>query len=184
MTDQILNELTVVEPDLSVYMAPNGLKLKLKKVSRFVVVDATKKFKMPSVPVIYDKDKDREIENPNDPDYIAELRSAKFEQGMLAISVYLTLGTEVLELPANVSPVDATDWSEDLESLGITIPIKGRARYVAWLKYYCLTDDEFNALAWQVMKFSGTVREEDVKQAMESFRGDEGQSGDITIPST
>lgn len=152
------------------FTARNGLVLKLKKVNRLVVVEAGRKIPMPAVPRFFNEDKGREEENPSHPDYIEAVREANYNRGMMAVSVYLTLGTEIKSLPKELELPESLEWSQTMEELGIPIPGASKPRYVAWLKYYALDDDELTELTNKSMRFSGITLEEDVKEAQESFR--------------
>ena len=169
MDAQALNEATV-ETDPSIWSSSNGIKFRLKRVSRMVISDAGRKIKDPKVPRMMNEDKGREEENPNHPDYIAELADVNYRRGMLAIDVYLALGTVVIECPEGVSLFESSEWQEDLELFGIDVPATGKARYVAWLKYYALSDDDLTALTLVTMRQGGATLEEDVTNAQAGFQ--------------
>jgi hypothetical protein len=152
------------------YASSNGIVFKLKRVSRMLVVDAGRKIALPKVPRVFIEAKGRDEENPNDPDYINALREAQYLRGMTAVGIVLAFGTEVFTKPESVVAVDEDSWRDDLTELGMEVPDKGKARYVSWLKYYALNDDDFNALTEAAFRYSGMVSEEDVKKAAEQFR--------------
>jgi hypothetical protein len=153
------------------FVARNGLVLKLKKVNRLVVVEAGRKIPMPVAPRFYNDEKGREEENPSHPDYIEAVREANYARGMMTIGVYITLGTEIKSLGEGMQRPEEKEWAETLAELGIDIPSASRPRYVAWLKYYALEDDELTELTNKSMRFSGITLESDVIEAKESFRG-------------
>lgn len=177
MTDNlhIVDEVEqVVEDNPLEYKTRTGALLRLKKVNKLIVAEASKKIRMPKVPIWMNPDKGREEENPNDPDYLESVQNAKIEQGMLIYSIYLAYGTEVISLPASIDPLDSTDWSDELSMIaGIDIPNVGRSRYVAWMKYKVIDDEEMNILITRIMRVSGAIKEEDVQKVMDSFRGDQ-----------
>lgn len=179
--DTIPETITALAPDT--FTSSSGVKFKLSKVNNLVIVEAAKKLKAPRVPVMYIEDKGRDEENPNDPDYVEALQTYQMEQGMLLVNTYLAFGTKILSdsLPEDKLPLDDISWSDDLkETLDIDIPIKGKARYLRWLKFHLLGDEDMNNLARAVMNFSGRVTQGDVAAAEENFR--DNQSGDATEP--
>jgi hypothetical protein len=163
------------------FTSSTGIVFKLSKVNNLTIVEAGKKLKAPKIPVMFIEDKGRDEENPNHPEYVDALRDFQMEQGMLLVNTYLAFGTKIISsaLPDDKKPIDDTEWSDDLkETLDIDIPIKGKARYLRWLKFHLLGDEDMNALARAVMQFSGRVTQEDVATAEANFRPDE--SGNAT----
>lgn len=165
----IVDDVSEVDPN--VFVASNGLKLRLKPVSRLLVVEAGRKVVRPKPPRMWIEEKQREDENPNDPDYQAELQDAEFRRGMTAIDVCLALGTEIEYRPPELEEPQSEGWAEDIEAFGaLEIPKKPRGRYLAWLKYYALNDDDLTKAIQAVMRVGGLTTEEDVDKAMEGFR--------------
>lgn len=127
--------------------------------------------RIPKPPVVYIEDKEREEENPNDPDYLEAVQEFNMERGMLSLAVYVSMGTEVQTLPAGMESAESDDWANELRRFGLDIADKGRERYFQWVKYYAVSDaDELNNLLITVMGVTGEVFEEAVKEAEESFR--------------
>lgn len=174
---KIIDSIDDAFKDPTIYVTEKGITLKLSKISRLLVVDIAKKVVLPKPPVMFIEEKGRQEENPADPDYLEALQDAEYKRGMATIGAYLTLGTKVLTLPIDdkgnclISGPDSTEWSELLADAGMEVPEKGRARYLAWLKYYALTDTELNDLILAITRLSGVTAEEDVKTIKESFRG-------------
>lgn len=167
---KIVNSIDDAFPDNTIYTTENGIKLKLKKISRLLVVDAAKKVMLPKPPTVFIEDKGRMEENPSDPTYIEELQAAEYQRGMVTIAAYLVLGTSVLEVPAGIDRPEDTEWSDVLNDIQFEVPTKGRARYLAWLKYYALNDTELNALIEAITRLSGLTPEKDVVEVKDSFR--------------
>lgn len=171
------------------FISESGLELKLKKVSRFLVVDAGKTVKMPKVPVVHIEDKGRDEENPNYPDYIVALQEANYQRVIVSYATLLAMGTEVARLPSTMEGPETDEWIDTLLGLDIVDVPKDnkKLRYAAWLKYVGLPDGvEFEKLTTQLLRFSGLTTEADVAKAEETFRGEaEGSAtttGLITAP--
>lgn len=163
------------------YTTKRGIVFEILPVSRYIVVDINDSIPIPKPPKVMIEEKGREEENPNDPDYLAALREANIHKATAVTNAYLGLGTRVLTLPEDIEPPESTEWSDDLAMFTPTtkVPIKGKARYVAWIRYYAVLGDEFEQLTTAVMRGDGGVTtEEDTKKAEERFRGTE--EGDTT----
>lgn len=158
--------------DDSIFTASNGLKLKLKKVSRMLMVDVGRKIPVPNVPVVYNEDKSRDEANPNDPDYLRDVQSATFERAALVTLSMISVGSEVLELPEGMAGPQDDEWVQVLEGIEIGVPQGNqRLRYGTWLKYIGMPDgDDFDNFIRAIYRFSGITLEADVKSAEESFR--------------
>lgn len=166
----IVNQMDVLQKP-GEYISRNGIVFKLKKVSRLLILDATKKILPPEVPVIYLEDKGRKEENPSDPIYIQKMQDYNAERGLLTSTLIVAFGSEVIHLTEDYIKFESPEWEEDLKDFGVDIPIKGKARYAAWVKYHLLDDEDVTDLIRSIMRFSGITIEEDVNRAEANFRG-------------
>lgn len=170
---EVINNVdeTVVITQSDKWVSSNGIVFKLKKFPNIAITEANRRIKPPKIPSVYIEEKGRIDENPSDPDYIVARREYEYKLAMAAVGIALGWGTEVLEYPNGVDKPQDTDWSDDLtQLLDIEVPIKGRARYVDWLRLYALTEEDFNELTKRVFSYTGLTTEEDVKVAQDSFR--------------
>lgn len=170
------------------YTTGRGVELRLKRVSSLILQDALKKLVPPKPPKVYLEDKQTHEENPNDPDFIAAQQAFDMERGMLSMGIYFTLGTEVVSTPPDVPHHSSEDWVEDIEFIaGIPVPSvaeKPRARYLLWLKYIAITDDDLEPLLQKIMRMSGLTMEGDVAQATQAFRNSPARDSDSGVPYT
>lgn len=167
---KVLDDVREVDPSIC---EVGGITFKLKKVNRILVVDATRKIKLPKPPIIMMEDKGREEENPTDPDYQAALADANYLRSMTVVNVYVTLGTKPIKLPEGLEPPESDVWINDLVELdaGFEMPKTERAKYLQWVKYVALDDTQINELVTAAMRYSGITLETDVQQAQNGFRG-------------
>lgn len=167
---------SVSEPaDPSTFTATNGTRLKLKRVPHMIVLDAAKHLPVPKVPRVFDQDKQRELENPADPDYQRALADYGRQTGELTVNLYLVMGTKVIEVGPEVSPLESDEWVEELCIVypQADVPVGGPRRRLAWLKYHVLDDVDISEIVQRISVMNGAVREEAVAQARDSFRGEE-----------
>lgn len=166
--DQVAD--TVTSATSNEFHCANGVILRLNPVKSSLVRKSWQHLERPSVPRFFIEDKQRWEENPNDPDYKQAVKEFQADRAEIVANTYYMLGTVAKFIPENISPVDSKDWEEILEIINEKVPAKPLARYLYWLKYYVLDDDESLELMKSVMRFSGVVLSEDVDEAEESFR--------------
>lgn len=183
---EVMNELEVLAtPPPSEFITTNGIKFKLKKVPSMLATEASRRAVIPRPPVVFIEAKGRSEENPDDPDYKEALRDAQIQQGILGVNTYLSFGTEVVSLPEGIIDWTEPEWSEDITDVtGVVIPVKGKARYCAWLKFYALSDEDFTGLNLAIARHSGYVPEADVTAAEDEFRGDTERDADTGLSDT
>jgi hypothetical protein len=72
---------------------------KITPVGATLVDEVVSSIEDPEVPVIFDEDKGREIENPNDPQYLRALEKAEYQRSLAAIDAMLLFGLELESIP-------------------------------------------------------------------------------------
>lgn len=156
-----------------IFTSERGLRLRLKKVSRMVVVEAGMKIDLPTPPKVWIPEQERFEDNVLDPDYEDELRRAQYNKSIASTSIYLAMGTEIdYPLPDGIVGPDDDSWSDELDEMGVSVPDKTRRRmrYVFWLRCYALTDTDFTELSKVTAHYSGHLTEEQVQAIEDSFR--------------
>lgn len=167
------------------FTTTNGIKFRLLKVSPFIIRELDKNMKPPKPPVLFNEDKERSEENPNDPDYLDAKQMFEQEKGMAAMNIYFGLGTKLDFLPEGLEPPESLDWAEFLIDHAIAVPPGGRSRYVAWLRYYALTNEnDLNDLFMACLRLSGLATEAEVAEVTKSFRSDAERGADTESPVT
>lgn len=158
--------------DPSLYTAINGTLIRLRRVSSMIIMDAQQNFTLPKPPKIFMEEKGREVENPNDPNYIDALHRAEKELNDLAINVQIILGTKVEKLADGLYDEKSDEWVDELKAVvpQLEIPTEGKKRYLAWMKYHVLSDGDLLALAQALSRYNGRTLEKDVLEAQDNFR--------------
>jgi hypothetical protein len=155
------------------YLSKKGVKFRLSPVPSVLIEEAARRIKLPSPPIWINPDKEREEENPNDPTYVAQVQEAQFERGLVALNLYMS-GTEVEHVPPDVEQPEGERWFYRVKNVaGIDIPEQGFGRYLAWVKFYVLQDEELVEIRNRIMRISGRTMEVDVQQATDTFRSNE-----------
>lgn len=152
------------------FVSTKGVVFALRRVSRFVIVEAGRKIPDPPVPTYHNEAQDRWLPNPADPEYVESLARASYDRTIAVLNSYIALGTRVTTVAPGTYSVEAPEWAEELAVAGIIVPESGPGRYVAWARLYIMDDDEFTEFTSAVMKFSGHVSQADVEQAEASLK--------------
>jgi len=155
------------------YISTKGVKFRLSPVPSVLIEEAARRIKLPSPPIWINPDKEREEENPNDPSYLMQLREAQYMRGLVALNLYMS-GTDPISIPPEIEKPEDERWYYRVKNIAqIDIPEEGFGRYLAWVKFYVLGDDELVEIRDRIMRISGRTMEVDVQQATDSFRSDE-----------
>lgn len=151
----------------------NGIQFDVRAVAAFAVkkkqeaLEATR----PKVPIVHIAEDDRDVEVPEDPRYQEALQRWQAEMVEATYDTLIILGTKLLNVPEALQRPEQEEWAEDLALVGIPVAEKGKARYLAWVKYYaCAENKDMVALIQYVNKAVG-VPEEDAAKAAAAFRG-------------
>lgn len=166
-----------------IFTTRNGVQLRLRSVSPFLVLEAQKRIVKPTEPMWYNEAKSREEPNPLDPNYVRAVDDYNTKMAELVNDTYLANGVTLLPnqpLPESIPDIDSEDWAEGIKySLGADVPHSGIGRRVLWLKYCVVTHvEDLGDLIAAISVASGLVSEEQVQQAVESFRDNQERSTD------
>jgi len=146
----------------------SGVILRHKKVSILRLQNIISHFKMPEVPAYWDKEREMHIKNPSHPIYLAEVERINEERMLAAVDALIATGTELVECPDDIEPLESDDWIDECETFFKITVLRDnkKARYLAWVKYVAvLTKEDLELLAHFVRRTLG-VSEESVAQAM------------------
>lgn len=182
-SNQIMHSISDDKRAPRVFTTRNGVQLRLRSVSPFLVLEAQKRIVKPTEPMWYNEAKSREEPNPLDPAYVRAVDDYNTKMAELVNDTYLANGVTLLpnqQLPENIPDIDSEDWAEGIKySLGADVPSNGIGRRVLWLKYCVVTHvEDLGDLIAAISVASGLVSEEQVQQAVESFRDNAERSTD------
>jgi hypothetical protein len=151
-----------------------GVVLKAKRVSSVLFAELARKFKEPEPPMWFNKENDREEENPNDPAYLRAKERYTTELGLAVLNAVILFGTCIVSIPKDIDALDSDGWKQKLLISGIDIGDTKDHEYIAWIKYIATTgEDDYNKIETAVAGISN-VLEDDVSNASPIFRDNEG----------
>lgn len=181
--------VAAAESAISEHIAPDevtlssGVVLKVRRVPPLLIRRATVHVRAPIVPVVLDPDRGREIENPNDPDYLQAVVDFEETANMAVLAVMIITGTRVVSTPDDLPPVSDDLWIEQLAAAGIDLELKtDPARYLAWIQYVAIAEIEDMHLIGAAVGRASGVREADVADAVSSFPSDLEPGADPELP--
>lgn len=150
----------------------SGVVLRLRPIPPGLLRKAAARIPEPVVPKVWLDDKEREEENPNDPNYLAALAKRSEEQALAQMDVAILYGTSIAEVPEGTPQPDDEEWSVDLIEDGfITEEDLGsyRKRYLNWVLLYALRGGDEAKLFGRVIALCG-LTEVEVQEMMAAFR--------------
>lgn len=147
--EKIVQAVKVVEATETTKQNPtivlkgSGVVLRLKKVNVLRINAINDRFRYPEVPKLFDENKGRELRNPDDPNYKAACAEVDEQRMMAILDAIAVLGTEIVSVPEGVPALADNTWVEELQFLQIPVdPDSPLARYMAWIKYVAIKDQE------------------------------------------
>jgi hypothetical protein len=166
---------------MDVMTLKSGVVLNIRKVATSIMMDVYNEVNevRPSVPVTFIERLQRTEENPDDKGYQEALQAYKTKQVGMISDAFLWRGVTVQSTPKGFPKPSDEDWLDELRSMKLLKVDTKRRREFLWLKYVVLEDDEEYSEVIKAIGRKSGVREEDVKNASESFRSDNrGESGE------
>jgi hypothetical protein len=149
----------------------SGVVLRAKKANPITLIRVMTRTPRPKPPVVFMKTMGREMENPDDPDYIERVKSWELESNAQVLNALILLGTELVRVPKGVSKPDDQDWMDKYRLLDMPMrPDDKHWRYLTWVTFIAATDEkDLDLIQDAVGKLTG-MAEVDVKSA-EQFPG-------------
>lgn len=149
----------------------SGVVLRGKQAPPLALVRVMAAFPRPKPPVYRNETLGRDVENPDDPDYIDRLRSHQTESTNAMMNALILLGTELVDVPAGFPKPSDDTWLDRYQEMGLTPkPQSENWRYLTWVTFVAvLNEKDLDKIQKVVGRLSG-VPENAVKSA-EDFPG-------------
>lgn len=161
---------------------PSGVVVRLSAVPSMTILAVTQQLPEPKVPIWHNPDKDRDEPNPIDPEYLEAVKNRQAQMGQITTQAYLANGVKVVSIPEDKHDLDDDTWVEGLEIVGIPVRRSGIGRYVDWLQYHILGDYDLGEVITGIAVAGGTISEDQVAQAVDSFRVDQNGAALTLVP--
>ena len=164
---------TSKEADDHLLRLSTGVVLKAKQANPSTLIRVMTMQKRPSPPLYFDKGMGREMENPNDPDYISRVQAWQMDYSNGMLNVLIGLGTELVSKPDIMKGPSDPQWLADYRALGLPVVADSPSwLYITWVMFVAApTDADLNLISQGVKTLSG-VKEADVRNAETFPAGD------------
>ena len=144
----------------------SGVVLRALKANPITLIKVMTRFPRPKPPVVFMKDMGRDMENPDDPDYIDRVKAWEMESNAQVLNALILLGTELVSCPKGIEKPSGDKWVEKYKVLDMPVrPENEDWRYLTWVTFIAAPDEnDLNIIQDAVGRLSG-IAEADVKDA-------------------
>lgn len=160
----------------------NGIVLSVKPMPPMLLNSVANSIPEPEVPKVYLEDKGRDEPNPNHPDYLRAVAERNAKVSLATINCILYACTTLKYVPDGMWKVEDDDWLPLAEMANIPFVTTDKVqRYLAWLRVYAIaTVDDLSRVQTVPLMLAG-ITEEEVDEALSSFRSGEGRDADSGV---
>lgn len=152
-----------------------GVVLKGHPANSTTLIAVIASFPRPKPPIYHNDRMGRDMENPDDPDYLSRVQAWQVEQGDALLTAFILLGTELVskpkDIPAPCPKKGEKDWLDKFALLNLPMkPEDQDWRYLMWVKTVACQPVSDTKLIQEVVGRLSGVSKSDV-QAAEEFPG-------------
>ena len=148
----------------------NGTRVRIVPVSAQLITEVTRRVPKPDVPVVYNEDKGRDEENPNDPRYLMELDEREAQIGLAAMDAIVMFGVELVDgLPEGdlwVKQLKLMEKMGHLDLSGIDFTDELELEFV-YKRYVAVSAEDY-----ELLRGTSGIDQEMLDESEESFRSD------------
>ena len=149
----------------------SGVVLRAIKANAGVFIKVMTRFPRPKPPTYFMESMGREMENPDDPDYIDRVKAWDMENNSQILNAMILLGTELVSVPKGVEKPSGDKWLNRYRLLGMQIHSEDSDwRYLNWVSMVAAPDENDMIKIHEVVGRKLGIAEVDVKAA-EQFPG-------------
>jgi len=162
----------LAKPNDGLITLSSGVVLRGKQAPPLSLIKVMAHFKRPDPPTYFNQTMGREMENPDDPDYLERVRAYQMESSNALLSAFILLGTELVELPKKVPGPQDNAWLEEYNIIGLgdAKPNSASWRYLTWVTFKAvLSENDLSLIRDVVGRLSGVP--EGAARAAETFPG-------------
>lgn len=154
----------------------SGVVLKAKQANPNILIRIMTASPRPKPPVYMNVQMGREMENPDHPDYIEQVKAWEMSYNNGMLNALVALGTEVYSIPKKFPKPEDNNWIEDYKALGLPANPNSEAwRYITWVLFKAAPLDTDTKLIMEKVKSFSGVKEADVRDAEMFSDGDKAE---------
>lgn len=149
----------------------SGVVLRARQAPPLMLMKVLAAYPRPKPPTWFNKVMGREMENPEDPEYIEKLKAHRTESSDAILNALILLGTEFVSAPKGFPKPESDEWLEEFRELNLPArPESAKWRYLTWVTFRAvLNEDDLIQIRDSVARLSGVP--EDAVQTAERFPG-------------
>jgi hypothetical protein len=149
----------------------SGVVLRGKSAPPLILIKVMARFPRPPVPMYFNKTMGREMENPEDPDYLARVADQQTQSSNAMLNALISLGTELVSVPRKFPKPEDDSWLDEWSEIGLEArPGSPTWRYITWVTFKAVLSKEDLDLIQKVVGRLSGVPESAVRSA-EEFPG-------------
>lgn len=153
-----------------------GVVLRAKQANPNILIRVMTANPRPRPPVYFNTTMGREMENPDHPDYIEQVKAWEMNYNNGMLNALVALGTELVFVPKKFPKPEEDSWVKDYQALGLPVlPESPAWRYITWVLFKAAPIDTDTRLIGDKVKSLSGVQEADVRDAETFPDGDETQ---------
>lgn len=123
-------------PEDNTITLSTGVVLRGKQVPPLVLIKVMSAYPRPKPPTWFNPTMGREMENPDNPDYIEQVKAWRTESGNITLNALIMLGTELVSVPKKFPGPDGKEWLDEYAVLGVPMsPENKNWRYLTWVTF-------------------------------------------------
>lgn len=146
-----------------------GVVLRAKAANPMTLIRVMTANPRPQPPTVFIEVMGREVENPDDPDYIKRVEDWQMQYNSSMLNALIGLGTELVSKPKGMEGPDGSKWLLDYKAFGLkTVPESPSWRYIAWIMFIAAPTEADTKIIGEKVKSKSGVKDEAV-QAAETF---------------
>lgn len=154
------------EADDNLIRLSTGVVLKAKQVNPNLLIRVMTKLPRPNPPMWKDPNMGREMENTNDPDYIARVQAWQMDYSNGMLNVLIGYGTDLVSKPTALEGPDGKKWIADYSAIGLPTHTDSPSwLYITWVMFVAAVNEKDTALIGEKVKALSGVKEADVRDA-------------------
>lgn len=148
-----------------------GVVLLAKAANPNMLIRAMSANPRPKPPIVMMPQMGREMENPDDPDYISRVQAWQSEYSAHMLNVLIGLGTELKSVPKGFEGPHPKgekqpEWIKEYVTLGFqAIPDSPTWRYITWVLFRAAVTQEDTKLIGDKVRVLSGIKEADVRDA-------------------
>lgn len=151
----------------------SGVVLRAKKANPITLIKVMTRFPRPKPPLVFMDAYGKDMENPDDPDYIERVKAWEMESNAQVLNALILLGTEFVSCPKGVPSYKDKDdrWLKKYKLLEMPVhPEDEDWRYLTWVTFVAAPDEKDLDVIQEAVSRKSGIAEADVKNA-EQFPG-------------